>query len=127
MAGLGLGAPALAVDWNEMVGVNTVTIITTTPEGTPRETTIWLVVLDGFPYVRTGSTRWAGDIAANADVKLDVGGRGFLMRAVPVTDPIVFDKVQRAMREKYGWADVMVGLMPGAGTRVFRLDARPGV
>ena len=126
LAGLCLAAPALAVDWNGMAGVSTVTITTTTAEGTPRETTVWLVVVDDFPYVRTGATRWAADITGNPDVKLDVGGRGFLLRARPVTDPIVFQKVQQAMRDKYGWADILVGLMPGAGTRVFRLDSRPG-
>jgi hypothetical protein len=116
----------MAVKWNEMAGVNTVTITTSNEDGTPRETTIWLLVLDGYPYVRTGSTRWGTNAERDPDVKLHVGERDFLLRAVPVTEPILTERLQKAYREKYGWSDALVGLLPGAGTKFFRLDPRSG-
>lgn len=121
-----LAAPAQAVDWNDMAGASTVSITTTNEDGTPRETTIWLLVVDGFPYVRTGSTRWGGNAERSPDVRLQVGERSFLLRAVPVTDPALIERLRTGLREKYGWEDVAVRFLPGAGTKFFRLDPRPG-
>lgn len=117
---------AAAVDWNAMAGAETVTISTTNEDGTARETTIWLLVADGVPYVRTGATRWGGNAERRPDVTLRVGSQDFSLRATPVTEPALAARLQQGFRAKYGWSDVAVGLMPGAGTRLFRLDARPG-
>jgi hypothetical protein len=119
-------ARAEAVDWNAMADADTVTIVTTNEDGTPRETTIWLLVMDGKPYVRTGSTRWGANAERSPDVKLRVGEREFSLTAVPVTDPALAEKLQQGFRAKYGWSDRMVGLMPGAGTRLFLLEPAAG-
>jgi hypothetical protein len=122
-----LGASAAtAFDWKTMAGVNTVTVTTTNEDGTPRETTVWLLVLDGYPYLRTGSTRWGANVERDPDVKLHVGDRDFLLRAVRVTDPTLSERLQQGFREKYGWSDALLGLLPGAGTKLFRVDPRPG-
>ncbi len=119
-------ARAEAADWNAMADADTVTIITTNEDGTPRETTIWLLVLDGQPYVRTGSTSWGANAERSPDVKLRVGEQEFSLTAVPVTDPALGDKLQQGFRDKYGWSDRMVGLMPGAGTKLFLLEPTEG-
>ncbi len=123
---LALAAPALAVHWEDMAGVDTVTITTTNADGTPRETTIWLLVVDRTPYVRTGSTRWGANVERNPDVKLRVGERDFYLRATSVTDPSLLAEIRTGFRNKYGWEDIAVGLLPGSGTKIFRLDPVPG-
>jgi len=115
-----------AVSWEEIGGVDTVTITTLNEDETPRETTIWLIVLDSYPYIRTGNTHWGANAERNPDVKLRVGDKDYLLRAVPVRDPLLTSRLQKAFRDKYGWSDVVVGLLPGAGTKLFRLDLRPG-
>lgn len=121
-----LAAPALAVHWEDMAGVQTVTITTTNADGSPRETTIWLVVVERVPYIRTGSTRWGSNVERIPDVTLRVGERDFYLRASPVTDPSLSEQIRRTFREKYGWEDRLVGLLPSAGTKLFRLDEVSG-
>jgi hypothetical protein len=117
--------PAAAVEWKEFTKANTVTITTNNADGTPKQTTVWLIVLEGFPYVRTGNTSWAENIARDPNVLLNVDKQDFLLRAVQVQDQLLIERLQAAYREKYGLSDRLVGLMPGAGTKLFRLDARP--
>ncbi len=117
--------PAAAVEWKEFTKANTVTITTNNADGTPKQTTVWLIVLDGFPYVRTRNTSWAENIARDPNVMLNVDKQDFLLRAVQVQDALLIERLQTAYREKYGLSDRLVGLMPAAGTKLFRLDARP--
>ena len=42
-----------------------------------------------------------------------------------VEDEALFERIQAGFREKYGFSDRLVGLMPGAGTRAYKLIA-PG-
>ena len=51
--GVAIALPAAAVEWKELAKANTVTITTTDADGSPRHTTVWMVVVDGLPYVRT--------------------------------------------------------------------------
>jgi hypothetical protein len=120
-------APAAgAINWDDLSGVDTVTITTTNADGSPRETTIWLLVVDGDPYIRTGDTHWGANAERTPDVKLHVGDRDFLLRAVPVKDPVLAARLQEGFRTKYGWSDRAVSLLPGGGTKLFRLEPRPG-
>ena len=121
-----LAAGARAVDWNDLAGVQTVVITTTNEDGTPRKTTVWLVVLDRTPYVRTGSTRWGANAERSPDVALNAGGKDYLLRAVPVADEAVKESLRAGYREKYGWEDVAARMLPGAATKFFRLEPRPG-
>jgi hypothetical protein len=122
--GVATATSAAAVEWKELAKANTVTITTNNADGSPRHTTVWMVVLDGFPYVRTGNTRWAENIARDPNVMLRVDEEDFVMRAVQVHDPILVERLQTEYHEKYGWSDSLAKLLPGSGTKLFRLDAR---
>lgn len=56
---LGAGvARAEAVDWNAAHEHDVIEILTTDPDGAPRETKVWVAALEGRGYVRTNDSRW---------------------------------------------------------------------
>lgn len=117
-------APALAeLDWNAHRDVQTVVIVSADEDGAPRETTIWLCVLDGQGYVRGGSGRWVANTARSGDVTLRVGESALAVRATRVADAGEIERVTAAFREKYGFGDVLAGVIRGAPT-IFRLAPR---
>ncbi len=122
---LALGTPAsAAVDWRAHADVDTVTVVTRREDGTLRDTTVWLVVVEGQGYLRTGSTRWGADVERNAEVALRVGGAEHPLRAVFVTDPDERERVTAAFREKYGFVDRMLSLFRGSEPVILRLEPR---
>jgi hypothetical protein len=126
---LGLLATALAAgaagpDWNAAKDVETVYIVTADEDGSSRETKIWLVVVDGQPYIRTGSTRWKDNIERNPDVALRIDEAEYPLRAEFVTDTALFARVQQAFRDKYGFSDSFVGIFRPGEVRIMRLVAR---
>ena len=118
-----LASPARGVDWVSVADVDVVRIRTTTEEGSIRETTIWLAVVDGQGYVRTSRTRWFRDVERDADVVLVIGEDAHPLRAERVTDQALFDRVQAVFRQKYGFWDRLTATMRflGGGPRIFRL------
>jgi hypothetical protein len=116
--------PALAdLDWNAHRDAQTVVIVTTGEDGAPRETTIWLCVEGGQGYVRGGSGRWVGDTARHGDVTLRVGESALAVRATRVTDAAEMERVTAAFRAKYGFSDVLAGVIRGEPT-IYRLAPR---
>ncbi len=121
--GAGAALAQSAVDWNAHEDTETVEIITTNEDGSARETTIWLCVLDGQGYVRGGTGRWVGNSRRSTDVKLRVDGSELALRAEPLTDAALIERVTAAYREKYGFGDVLAGIIRGKPT-IFRLTPR---
>lgn len=87
-----------------------VLIATTSPSGTPHKTKLWVVVVDGEPYLRSmnGPTaRWYREAVANGDVHLvllDDGAKSTLpVHADHVDDPATLAQVTKAFKKKYGW------------------------
>jgi hypothetical protein len=125
VAGLLAVPPAHAAgpDWEAVSRVGTIEIVSTDPDGDARETKVWLIVLDGRGYVRTGSTRWGDNVERTPEVVVRIGGVEHPVRAVRVTDAALVERLQLAFRERYGMSDAL--LAPFRGTpRIFRLDAR---
>ena len=98
-------ATATPPDWSVAAPVNTVEVITKNPDGTLKETTVWLAVMDGQGYIRTGNTRWWSNIERDHDVVLRIEGKEYPLRAVLVEDPDLRQRVVDAFRAKYGWLD----------------------
>jgi len=111
------------IDWNAHKAVETIVIVTADEDGTPRDTTIWLCVVDGKGYVRGGSGRWVGNTARNGDVKLRVGESELVVHATKVTDAAEIERVTAAYHEKYGFSDTLAGIVRGEPT-IFRLAPR---
>ena len=75
-------------------------ILTTEADGAPRETTVWLVVVDGQGYVRTGDTHWHGNIARDPKIGVRIADRDYAVTAEHVTDPALRAKIDgRVLRE----------------------------
>ena len=104
-----LAASASPIDWSALAGENTVVIRTSEADGAPRETTAWLVVVDGRGYIRTGETHWHGNIARDPKIGVRIAGQDYAVTAEHVTDPGLRERIQAAFYEKYGFSDTFVG------------------
>ena len=94
---------ARAQDWNALDAEREIRVHTVNEDGSARETTIWLVVVDGTPYIRPYSrTRWRGNMKRNPDIVLELAGTEYPVRSEAVTDEALVDRVQAAFRKKYG-------------------------
>ena len=89
-----------------------VTLITIDENGHEFEIGLWIVDLDGVPYLRAKSTdaTWLQRIRGRPDVQLDRAGRRDGYRAFPIVADDTRNSVSRAMAEKYGRLDRVVAL-----------------
>jgi hypothetical protein len=71
-------------------------------DGEPREVKIWLVVLDDQGFIRTRNTSWRGDLERDAKAALKIQGKEIPIRAIPVKDPELYNRVNEAYTAKYG-------------------------
>jgi hypothetical protein len=116
---------AAAPEWDSLADERVVEILTTNEDGSRRETKVWLVVLDGQGYIRTGSTRWFANVERNPDVVvLRAAGAEHPVRAELLADEAVIERLDDLFREKYGWSDRLVGLWPGVHSHHMRLVPR---
>ena len=102
-------AGAEPIDWSAASGENTVVILTREADGAPRETTVWLVVVDGQGYVRTGDTHWHRNIARDPKIGVRIAGKDHAVTAEHVTDPALHGRINTAFNDKYGFSDTFVG------------------
>jgi len=66
------GAGAGEFDWAPAREESVVEIVTTDEDGEPRETSVWIVVLDDAGYVRTNDSAWLANIRRGSPVRLRV-------------------------------------------------------
>jgi hypothetical protein len=122
-----IASSALAepIDWNAVGAEQTVVILTKESDGAPRETTVWLVVVDGQGYIRTGDTHWHGNIARDPKIAVRVAGHEQAVTAEHVSDPALRDKITAAFNAKYGFSDTFVGWFSNRGNaQIMALLAR---
>jgi hypothetical protein len=104
-------------------------IETSSRAGQPRRTTIWVVVDDGVPYIRSvrGSAGgWYRQVRVNSDVVLHVDGRRLKAAAVPATDDESVRRVNAALRKKYGnTQSTKAMLQPKTLETTLRLEPAP--
>jgi hypothetical protein len=115
---------ARSIDWAVADAERVVQILTRNEDGTKRETKIWLVVVDGQGYIRTGGTRWYANLERDPDVVLRVAGAEHELRAERVTDADLVAKTQAAFRTKYGWSDRLFAPFRFGDTHILRLLPR---
>ena len=100
-------------------------MLTTNQDGTPRETTIWLAVVDGQGYIRTsGWTKWGDNVERNPDIALRIGDTEHPLRASFVEDEALRERIVATFREKYGRFDGFLGVFRGSKPRIMQLDPR---
>jgi hypothetical protein len=115
---------ASAIDWSAAGAERVVRIVTRNEDATARETKIWLVVVDGQGYIRTGGTRWWRNVERDPDVLLRVAGAEHPVRAELVTDAELVRRVEAAMRTKYGWSDRLIAPFRFGDVHIMRLVPR---
>ena len=86
---------------------------TTEATGEVKETRVWIVEQDGQLWLRSGSptSTWYLRLLANPQISIERDGH--LERAIAAPDPARQTSINQLMRAKYGWADVLIGLMHG--------------
>ena len=121
---VGFAAAADEVDWTALAAPDVVEIITQDEDGDDRETNIWIAVVDGAAYIRTGSSRWFANLERNPAAVLRSGDTLQPIAVEQIEDADLFAQVEVALREKYGFSDRMVGIFRSSDRRVMRLVAR---
>jgi hypothetical protein len=95
-------AGAAGFDWTPFEQDSVIHILTHDEDGALRNTSVWVVVVDGAGYVRTNASRWLENIQRNPEVQIQARGYDYLMRAEEVQDSVSKERVEEAFREKYG-------------------------
>ena len=111
-------------DWDSLSDVGTIEVITEDPDGEPRETKIWLAVVDGQGFIRTGSSRWGEDIERNPDVVLRIDGVEYPLRAEFIENDEHREQIVAAFREKYGWVDGLLNVVRGKRPKIMHMVPR---
>ena len=113
---------ALMIDEGE-----TVVLITSDAEGRPHETMLWVVEVEGTPYLRGGrEAGWLARLRREPNVELERAGHLGSWRASPAEDGAILRSVNEAMALKYGFADRMLHLFADPEASVpIRLDRAP--
>lgn len=119
LAGTSAG-PALAYDWS-VWDLETVEVISTNEGGGSRLTTVWIVVIDNYPYLRTAGTTWGDNAEREGTLKLRADPGELTLRVERVLDTAEADRVAAVFREKYGTTDQVMEWLRFGERRVFRL------
>jgi hypothetical protein len=113
-----------AIDWERYAEEGTVEVITTDEDGSARETKVWLIVVEGQGYIRTGSTGWGGNVERNPELTLRIGETELPLRVEFVTEEAERDAVKKAFRAKYGFSDWLMNPLRGRNPKIMRLLPR---
>jgi hypothetical protein len=116
---------AASLEWASVGAEETARVVTVDADGALRETTVWIVVVDGSGYLRTSGSSWFGNLERDPDLVLRIGGAAHALRAERVSDPALAARIHAAFREKYGFSDRMIGWIGLRGGNLLRLVARP--
>jgi hypothetical protein len=111
-------------NWGELADEDVVRIVTTNEDGSARETKIWIVEVDGRGFVRTGGTRWFRNIERDPNVVLKVAGLDLQLRATPVEDEALRERIEQAFTAKYGWTDRLRNLFVWGRPNLLELGLR---
>lgn len=119
-------ASAGTPDWRALAAEEEVSLVTHDADGAVRDTTVWLAVVDGQGYLRTGDTRWRANLERDPDTAFRIAGVEYSLRAQHVTDPDLIDRINAVFREKYGSSDRFIGWFTSEDSRYFvAMVARP--
>jgi hypothetical protein len=92
--------------------------------GVASETKLWVVDLDGSPWVRVARPErsWFARLRNRPEVELVRHGVALPYRAIEIEDPAMRTRVDAAFRDKYGLVDWWYGLLLRRDPRPIRLD-----
>ena len=123
LASLPLGTLAeIPAPADDLANARTIHVLTTDADGDERKTKIWVAVVNGEAYVRTGDTRWFENLARDSALTVVLDKKLYPAVAVRVHEATRIDEVDAAFRAKHPVQDRLVSLF-GGGDNILRLDA----
>jgi len=123
-AGAVCAAEPAPSDWSSLSSVEEVQVLSENPDGSARETTVWLAVVDGQGFIRTGNTSWYPNLERKPEIGVRVSGVEYAVRAEPIADESLRARVIAEFRAKYGWSDRMVAWFFPGSPHIVRLAPR---
>ena len=96
--------------------------------GAPRQTRVWVAESDGALWVEAATPErgFYRDLLVRPQVDVEHGGRALRMIARPEPGAAGHERIRTLLRDKYGWADVWVGLLQDTSRSIaVRLDPAP--
>jgi hypothetical protein len=112
-------------NWDKLAPVERIEIITHDEDGDARETTIWLAVVDGQGFIRTGNSTWGENIRRKPDdVVLRIEGIEYPLQAEFIENEKLRERVTAAFHAKYGWTDSLVHFFRGGRPNIMHMIAR---
>ena len=129
LAPLALVAPARAAspDWQRLARAGVVEVVTHDADGDLRETKVWLVLVDGAPYLRTSpDSRWLENLRRDPNLVLRIEGQDYELRAEEVPGDAIVERVDRATLEKYGWQERVIHVFRTTPPVILRILPRAG-
>jgi hypothetical protein len=105
LVALALAAPSAAAesDWAPFAQADVVRIVTWDEDGDERDTSVWMVVVEGAAYVRTNDSRWLANIRRGSRIALRLDETTRPVSAEEVADPALGARVDAAYKAKYGF------------------------
>ena len=110
--------------WSDVAAVEEVEVLTHDEDGELRETTIWLAVVDGDGFVRTGGSSWGKNLQRDPSLVLRIEGAEYPLRAEFVEDDGLRDRITDTFREKYGFSDWLITPIRGSRPMIMRMLPR---
>lgn len=122
------------LDWATVADRQMILVSTTDPDGEPRTTRLWIVVVGESGYLRSADTQWAQDIERDPNFLLIAGDASYPVSATRVpfgTDE--HSRVMNAYSDKYGLLGrtvlrfySLIGRYSGpSDARILRLKSEP--
>lgn len=109
--------------WPVFAETGTIEIVTHDEDGQPRETPVWIVVLDGGGYVRTNDSRWLANIRRGSPVALRAEGVELAVHASERSDPAEYARVEEAFKAKYGLVQRVMSALRMRRPTLLRLES----
>ncbi|TFG94764.1 MAG: DUF2255 family protein [Myxococcales bacterium] len=116
-------ARAAEIDWTPLAEEDVVEILTVDPDGGPRETKVWVVVVGDAAYVRTNDSRWLANIRRDPLFRMRVRAREFALRAEETTERETIERVEAGFKAKYGFMQRVMSALRLREPTVLRLEA----
>ena len=88
-------------DWKTLAQEDIPSVVTFDADGDKRITQVWIVSLDGAPYLRTGNTQWFANLERVPELELRIGGVMYLCRTSVIKDRTKAQQAHDAFYAKY--------------------------
>jgi hypothetical protein len=112
------GAP----DWASLGDEKVPQLVTHDADGDERITKLWISVVDGRAYLRTGGSRWNANLEREPRAELWIGEHAYPVGVTRVEDSDLRVRIEAGFREKYGFGDKLISPFRSSEPNLWRLD-----